>query len=81
MKSFSDLKGRDILSSESMSLIKAGYPTGTCGYINEDGRSECNVSKSFALYMHEWGGGYWCCDSCAETFYCGEKPRLQDVNV
>lgn len=75
MISFSELKARDILASKEMNQIKAGavggYPSGTCGYVGSDGSRECGVNKEYALFMHDWLGGRWCCDSCPETDYCG----------
>lgn len=75
MKTFSELRKNDILSKEQMRFFKGGdqssATSGMCGYIGSDGRGACNVSKSFALFMHEWVGGRWCCDSCPETDYCG----------
>lgn len=52
--------------------------TGTCGYVAWTGDAwfpECNISKSAAMdgYNH-WSGTtlrWWCCDSCASTWYCG----------
>lgn len=77
MKSFNELKKRNKLSSFDMSKIKGGSltPVGTCGYISSDGDVECNISREYALFMHEWAGGYWCCDSCSQTSYCG--PYMQ----
>lgn len=71
MKTFSELKRRNILSNEAMLSLKGGTPSGTCGYVGSDGQSECNINKEYALFMHDWVGGRWCCDSCPQTDYCG----------
>lgn len=76
MKSFLELRKRNILSLEVMSNIIGGYHeldaygTGTCGYRTLSGTVECNVSKAEALFMIEEGGS-WCCESCYLTSYCG----------
>ncbi len=79
MKSFFELKKRSILTLEAMSNVLRGYyqeldapTTGTCGYKSLYGTIQCNVSKAEALFMVE-EGGYWCCESCASTSYCGKK--------
>ena len=80
MSRFSELKKRNLLSNESMSIIRGGRKvqrlpdsnTGTCGYKTDYGIIQCNVSKAEALFMVENGDlGYWCCDSCAQSSYCG----------
>ena len=75
MASFSELKKRNLLSSESMSSIRGGRMalqngTGTCGFKTLTGTVGCGVSKAVALFMIE-EGGYWCCDSCGSSSYCG----------
>ncbi|MGN0048442.1 MAG: TIGR04149 family rSAM-modified RiPP [Bacteroides sp.] len=64
---FNDLKEK-ALSKEQLRSIKGG--SGTCGYISPSGTVECNVSKEQAQFMAT-EGGYWCCDSCYLTSYCG----------
>lgn len=76
MKSFVELRRRNLLSLEVMSNILGGRheiegpKTGTCGYKTLSGTIQCNVSKAEALFMVE-EGGHWCCESCASTSYCG----------
>ena len=62
---FSELKKRNLLSSETMSDVRGGqnYGSGTCGYKLNDGTVHYGVSKEVALYMVS-NGGHWCCDSC-----------------
>jgi bacteriocin-like protein len=50
--------------------------TGTCGWMgySADGIlvSGCNTSQGHAIEMATmWSGGYWCCDRCSSTSYCG----------
>ena len=61
MLHFSELKKRNLLSSETMSNVRGG--SGTCGYWLNDGTVHYGVSKEVALYMVS-NGGHWCCDSC-----------------
>lgn len=77
MFSFSELKKRNLLSSESMLSIRGGRlqrlpdsGTGTCGFKSASGTIQCRVSKAEALFMIE-GGGNWCCESCSSSSYCG----------
>ena len=61
MLHFSELKKRNLLSSETMSNVRGG--SGTCGYKLNDGTVGYGVSKDEALAMVS-NGGHWCCDSC-----------------
>ena len=70
MKSFKELKEKNLLTRVEQNNLRGGYPTGTCGYLGSDGSHECGVNKGYALFMHDWLGGWWCCDSCPETSYC-----------
>ena len=77
MSSFSDLKKRNLLSMELMSKTMGGRADawdprgdGTCGFKTNTGWVECGVAKEVALAMIE-DGGYWCCDSCGSSTYCG----------
>ncbi|MBO7478804.1 MAG: hypothetical protein J6U04_12840 [Salinivirgaceae bacterium] len=55
------------------------WSSGTCGYYaNLIAGTEvcCNCSKDHALSSYNWYSwhgytSYWCCDSCKNTFYCG----------
>lgn len=71
--SFSNFKNsKNLLNAEQMKRVSGGG-TGTCGFWNPDtGSSGCKMSKAEALFMRD-GTGYWCCDSCDETSYCGKK--------
>jgi hypothetical protein len=69
MFNFTELKKRNLLSIESMSTIRGGS-VGTCGFWSSSGEIACNVSMDDALAAVA-GGGYWCCDSCASSSYCG----------
>jgi natural product precursor len=55
------------LSREEMKTVVGG---GTCGYKSSTGTVDCGVSKEEAQFMVE-EGGYWCCDSCGSSSYCG----------
>jgi len=81
MKSFKELKKMNLLTSREMSDLKGSgsYPSGTCGYYGSDGSIECGVNKAYAIYMADWTNGYWCCDSCAETSYCGIVLESRDA--
>ncbi len=80
MKKFSEFKKRDLLTFEQMGSIYGGRvqpkqellgpKTGTCGWLSTSGTYQCGVSKAEAQFMAE-GGGWWCCDSCSQTSYCG----------
>ena len=57
------------LSKSHMSVVKGG---GTCGNFNlKSGTVACTVRKSIGLSGVEVHSGYWCCDSCSTTSYCG----------
>ncbi|MDE6215721.1 TIGR04149 family rSAM-modified RiPP [Bacteroides sp.] len=64
---FNDLKAKAI-NKKQMRAIKGG--SGTCGYKSPTGTVECGVSKKHAQFMAT-PDGYWCCDSCASSSYCG----------
>lgn len=64
---FSELKKRNLLSSESMSNVRGG--SGTCGYRSASGEVDCGISKDDAL-AGAGVGGNWCCDSCGRSTYC-----------
>lgn len=79
---FSDFKkSENLLTKEQMKNVKGG--SGTCGYMVTIPASyddptmgyvtliDCNVSKRDALSMVSLGSGWWCCDSCSTTSYCG----------
>lgn len=60
------------LDKNQMRAIKGGH--GTCGYLTSSGTYNCGVTKDQALHMTMNGtDGYWCCDSCAATRYCGNN--------
>lgn len=71
----------EVLTREQMRNVLGGYipeEQGTCGYILigvNYNYSQCNVSKSTAKSQAEaadgYTHGYWCCDSCGSTSYCG----------
>jgi natural product precursor len=67
MKSkFGNFSGK--LSREEMKTVVGG---GTCGW-SGGGQHDCNVSKAEALHMSSsHPDGYWCCDSCNTSSYCG----------
>jgi len=56
-----------VLRKDQMKDIKGG---GTCGFKSSTGTVGCNVSKAGALHMVA-DGGYWCCESCGISSYCG----------
>lgn len=66
---------RNGLSNEDMKKITGGYGGGgTCGYsvtIAGESFTDCGVSKATATGMASTWGGYWCCDSCGQSSYCG----------
>ena len=80
MYNFSDLKKRNLLSMELMSKTMGGRMAavaewdprgdGTCGYKSSYGTVECGVTKEIAI-ANSANGGWWCCDSCASSSYCG----------
>ena len=65
MLQFSELKKRNLLSNESMSVVRGG---GSCAYTN-GGVTQCDISKEEAI-QGAAGGGHWCCDSCWKLPYC-----------
>ena len=75
---FSNFKNSSsLLSKEQMKNVKGG---GTCGYFywgtdevstDQFPVSDCGVSKSQAMGLAGANGGWWCCDSCGTTSYCG----------
>jgi natural product precursor len=67
MKNFDSLK-KNALSKEQMGAVKGGV--GTCGYLSPSGTVGCGVYKHQAQHMAT-ADGYWCCDSCHLTKYCG----------
>jgi len=71
----------EILTKKAQKLILGGYgeagygiifAAGTCGW---DGGGSykpiCGISKTAATALQSSYGGYWCCDSCSSTSYCG----------
>lgn len=83
--SFNELKTRNILSKEQMKNIRGG---GTCGYYIEyaDGSYDADCYRSKAEVDHMVNGTkaqkkYWCCDSCATTFYCGGSSSFSGSNL
>lgn len=68
---FNDLKDKALTKSQ-MRNIKGGVKTGNCGYHNTTTDTvHCNISKEEALSGVKDGNGYWCCDSCGSSSYCG----------
>ena len=66
MLQFSELKKRNLLSSEFMSNVRGG---GSCGYEDAAGRIGCDIPKATAM-SRAGAGGHWCCDSCSSSSYC-----------
>ena len=72
---------RETLSANELKNILGGSTThsdlfpGTCGWRGESADGvpvgECNVSKGHAIEMSSLFEGWWCCDSCSSTGYCG----------
>ena len=50
---------------------KEGDDGGTCGWGKADYGYLCGIDQSLALYYFSLHGGNWCCDSCGNTWYCG----------
>lgn len=77
MRTFNELKKRNILSTQAMSFVRGGEG-GTCGYmgpgVNGASTVICNISREEALWWYGEGGNgaHWCCDSCGSTSYCGD---------
>lgn len=64
-------KFKSVLSSSEMKNITGGvYPHGSCGYKRPGAQPNCGVTREVAQNAVA-GGGNWCCDSCAQTSYCG----------
>lgn len=66
------------LSAEETKLLKGGVEEeggGSCGYTytNSTGGTVtfCATNRAFAKSTAEANGGWWCCDSCSTTSYCG----------
>ena len=68
-----NLKGiSEILSEKELKNVMGGSgSSGTCGYGGGSMGSQCGVSQAYAQQMQREFGGYWCCDSCGSTSYCG----------
>jgi len=59
-----------VLTREESKKIRGG--SGTCGAISPSGSILCNVSKDTALWWKtDEPGGWWCCESCGTSSYCG----------
>lgn len=69
---FNELKVK-ALNKKEMRAIKGGF--GTCGYKSPTGKVECNVTKRQAMFMATQDG-YWCCDSCGSSSYCGQQQPI-----
>ena len=70
---------KKVLTPKEMKNVKAGSggggdgSYGTCGW-SQSGESDsgtCGISKESAQSYHQMYGGWWCCDSCSTTSYCG----------
>lgn len=52
-------------------LASGEFHEGTCGYSPDGILGMCNVRQDHVLELYYTFGGYWCCDSCSSTTYCG----------
>ena len=63
-----------VMKNEDLVNLRGGtygsYNWGTCGAKSPSGSIICGVTKEQALW---WAGpdGWWCCDSCSSSTYCG----------
>jgi len=70
---------QEVMSEQELKKVLGGMATtssGTCGWTTttSDGVIwyDCGVSKEEAQHKASLGtNGYWCCDSCGQTSYCG----------
>ena len=60
-----------ILTDNEMKFVTGGYGSGTCGWSIDHNLGICGVSKDTALELYYSFGGWWCCDHCSSTPYCG----------
>lgn len=81
---FNDVKAKELLDIKVMRHIKGGYnipefQRGTCGVLIStwpiegglDFKYNCGISYEVAMQIKSKGVEKWCCDSCPETWYCG----------
>ena len=60
------------LSHDEMRTITGGYGTGNCGWSGGSGwDGGCDYDQATAMDFQATWGGYWCCESCGSTSYCG----------
>ena len=68
---------KKVLGPKELKNIKGGsgcgnLGLGTCGYRSGDGSfCACGIPQAEAQAEASLYNGYWCCDSCGSTGYCG----------
>ena len=67
------LAAEDVLQRSQMAGIYGGSgASGTCGWDGGNLTSPfCGISRKAAKDNAAEHGGYWCCDNCSTTSYCG----------
>jgi len=63
------MKFLDTLSRDEMRTITGGYGCGWSG--GGSYAPDCDLSQGDAMALQAEFGGYWCCESCGTTYYCG----------
>jgi hypothetical protein len=64
-----------VMKNEELVTLRGGYG-GTCGYkvwAYGQWQIDCGVTQEEALLAYGNWGGWWCCDSCSSTSYCGPE--------
>lgn len=61
----------DLAKANVEALASGEFNEGTCGYSPDGITGMCNIRKDHVLELYYSFGGYWCCDSCSSTSYCG----------
>lgn len=61
----------DLALANVEALASGEFNEGTCGYSPDGSIGMCNIRKDHVLELYYSFGGYWCCDSCSSTRYCG----------
>lgn len=70
-QSQNEVEMSDLALANVEALASGEFNEGTCGYSPDGSTGMCNIRKDHVLELYYSFGGYWCCDSCSSTRYCG----------
>jgi hypothetical protein len=61
----------DLALANVEALASGEYHPGTCGWSPNGVIAICNIREDHVYELFHSFGGWWCCDSCSSTSYCG----------